>query len=96
LSLWYPAFEVYAASSPPDNAFFHGAHVAAPADLERVRQALHMLVEQHGETLTSNPLPSLEQLRSELGARSQAGNGMGTSDEGSLCHMMWHWIHGDH
>lgn len=93
LKLWYPAFERYAAASPLNGADFHGAHVETPASLDRVWQALEWLERNHGAELKANPLPSLEKLNTLL-----TGNGAPVRpfDEGSMCHMIWHWIHGEH
>jgi hypothetical protein len=95
LQLWYPTFEVFAASAPQHNEFFHGAHVGSPVDLERVVATLGLLEKTYGSSLTANPLPTLEQLRAELGKRRQAGVAAGTTDNGSPCHNFWHWLHGD-
>jgi hypothetical protein len=94
LSLWYPAFEVYAATAPPDNAHFHGPHVAAPADLDRVWLALQWFEDRYGDALGPNALPDLGQLQAEIKARGHVGGRNGVADDGSPCHNFWHWVHG--
>lgn len=93
LQLWYELFEKYAASSPANSADFHAAHIAEPVGLDRVWQAIQWLEANHADTLKSNPLPSTDTLRSLL---TGAENGARPSDDGSMCHAIWHWIHGEH
>ena len=94
LALWYPTFEVYAATSSVGNAYFHGSHIATPVGLDRVGEILGQFEEKYRDALDANPLPTLDQLRSELNARRQP-NGMAPAHEGSPCHNFWHWLHGD-
>jgi hypothetical protein len=94
LEIWYRTLEVYAASAPQDNAHFHGPHVAVPAPLERVEEGLRWLEAQHGTDLDAVPLPTLEQMRAELAARSHPRTDMTILDSGSPCHNLWHWING--
>jgi len=94
LALWYGTFEVFAASSPSDNTFFHGPHLATPVDLRRVAEGLDWLEKHHGQELATRPLPTLEEMQAALKSRRPAGDGLGTRDSGSPCHNFWHWIHG--
>lgn len=94
LQTWYRTLEVYAASAPPNNTYFHGPHIApAPVPLRRVEDGLRWLETQHKEELAAMPLPTLEQMRAELEARRPPG-GMTPLDSGSPCHNLWHWING--
>lgn len=94
LELWYRTLEVYAASAPPNNAYFHGPHVAVPVPLGRVEEGLRWLEAHHGTKLATMPLPTLEQMRTELADRRPAPTDMTTLDSGSPCHNLWHWING--
>jgi hypothetical protein len=94
LEIWYRTLEVYAASAPRDNTYFHGPHVAVPVSLQRVEEGLRWLETQHRTELDAMPLPTLEQLRDELAAWSHPRGDMTTFDSGSPCHNLWHWING--
>lgn len=96
LALWYPAFEVYAASTTSGDGAFHGPHVAPPVSLDLVRTALDKLVATYGEQIREDPMLNLEVLRAELERRRAAlsGDGHETDDEGSPWHNFWHWVHG--
>lgn len=94
LGIWCRTFEVYAASAPQNDPYFHGPHVAAPVPLERVEEGLRWLEAEHRTELAVMPLPSLEQMRAELAARSHPTGDMTTRDSGSPCHNLWHWITG--
>ncbi|RSM64810.1 hypothetical protein DMH04_50755 [Kibdelosporangium aridum] len=94
LEIWYRTLEVYAASAPQDNAHFHGPHVAVPAPLRRVQEGLRWLQANHRSELDAMPLPTLEQMRAELVARSRPSGDMTVLDSGSPCHNLWHWITG--
>jgi hypothetical protein len=93
LALWYPTFEVYAASTTSDNGVLHGPHVAPPVSLDRVRAALDQLVATYGEGIREDSMLNLEVLRVELEKRRSTG-GHGSGDEGSPWHNFWHWVHG--
>jgi hypothetical protein len=96
LALWYPAFEVYAASTTSDNGVFHGPHVAPPVSLDRVQAALDQLVVTYGEGIKDDPMLNFEVLRVKLEERATAvaHGGPATGDEGSPWHNFWHWVHG--
>jgi hypothetical protein len=94
LAIWYRTLEVYAASAPQDNVHFHGPHVAVPASLQRVQEGLRWLEAEHRAELAAMPLPTLEQMRAELAARSHPSGDMTALDSGSPCHNLWHWITG--
>jgi hypothetical protein len=94
LEIWYRTLEVYAASAPPNNAYFHGPHVAVPVPLRRVEDGLRWLEAQHPTELRAMPLPTLEQMRAELESRRRPPSDMTTRDSGSPCHNLWHWING--
>lgn len=94
LEIWYRTLEVYAASAPQDNAYFHGPHVAVPVPLRRVQEGLRWLQANHRSELDAMPLPTLEQMRAELAERSHPSGNMTTLDSGSPCHNLWHWING--
>jgi hypothetical protein len=94
LALWYPAFEVYAASTTSENPIFHGPHVAPPASLDRVQAGLAKLVETYGDAIRNDPLLSLEVLRAELTKRRQELPQSRSDNEGSPWHNFWHWVHG--
>jgi len=91
VGLWYQTFMLFAATSPADDTYFHGPHVAAPVDLDRVMSALKEFEKNH----PGEDLPALEYMRSELAKRGREGNGAGRSDPGSPCHNFWHWLNGD-
>lgn len=93
LRLWYPAFEVYAAVALPADGHFHGPHEAAPVSLARVLEGLNWLEEKNPNSLKL--LPTLAQLRVLIGASEKDGADVGAAHEGSPCHNLWHWIHGD-
>jgi hypothetical protein len=94
LEIWYRTLEVYAASAPQDNAHLHGPHVAVPVPLPRVREGLRWLEAGHRPELDAMPLPTLEQMRAELAARSHPSGDVTIRDSGSPCHNLWHWING--
>jgi hypothetical protein len=96
LALWYPAFEVYAASTISNDGAFHGPHVAPPVGLDRVQAALDRLVATYGEEIRDDSMLNLEVLRAELARRGAAlsSGGHETGDEGSPWHNFWHWVHG--
>lgn len=94
LALWYPAFEVYAASTTSANDAFHGPHVAPPASLDRVQAELTRLVETYGDAIRNDPLLNLEVLRAELIRRHQELQQSVPDNEGSPWHNFWHWVHG--
>jgi hypothetical protein len=94
LEMWYRTFEVYAASAPPHNAYFHGPHIAVPVPLRRVEEGLRWLETEHRTELAAMPLPTLEQMRTELESRRRPPGGMTTRDSGSPGHNLWHWING--
>jgi hypothetical protein len=94
LELWYRTFEVYAASAPPDNAHFHGPHVAVPVPLRRVEEGLRWFETQYRTELDAMPLPTIEQMRAELASRRRPPSDVTTLDSGSPCHNLWHWING--
>ncbi|HEV2783663.1 MAG TPA: hypothetical protein VGX25_30115 [Actinophytocola sp.] len=88
LTVWYSTFEKYAAAAAVNGADFHGAHVEAPATLDRVWQIL----QDHAAEIEAQPPHTVEQLQSILEGKVPVG----PYHEGSICHMIWHWIHGDH
>jgi hypothetical protein len=92
LEIWYRTLEVYAASAPQDNAYFHGPHVAVPVSMRRVEEGLRWLETQPRTDVM--PLPTLEQMRAELASRRRPPSDMTTLDSGSPCHNLWHWING--
>jgi len=94
LEIWYRTLEVYAASAPPNNAHFHGPHVAVPVPLRRVEEGLRWIETQHRMELEAEPLPTLEQMRAELESRRPPAHDMTPLDSGSPMHNMWHWING--
>lgn len=95
LDLWYRILEVYAASAPPTNAYFHGPHITlAPVPLRRVEEGLRWLDAEHRTELDTMPLPTLEQMLAELKSRRRPPNDMTTLDSGSPCHNLWHWLNG--
>jgi hypothetical protein len=96
LALWYPAFEVYAASTTSNDGVFHGPHVAPPVRLGRVRAALDQLVATYGEGIREDSMLNLEVLRAKLDKRRSAlsSDAHETGDEGSPWHNFWHWLHG--
>lgn len=94
LEIWTRTYEVYAASAPPQNAHFHGPHVAVPVSLKRMAEGLRWLETHHREELAATPLPTLEQMRAELRSRSHPTGDSTTFDSGSPCHNLWHWING--
>lgn len=94
LEIWYRTLEVYAASAPLNNAYFHGPHVAVPVPLRRVEEGLRWLETRHRTELDAMPLPTLEQMRAELKSRRRPPSDMTTLDSGSPCHNLWHWING--
>jgi hypothetical protein len=91
LELWYRTLEVYAASAPQNDVYFHGPHVAVPVPLKRVEEGLRWLETEHPTELAAMPLPTLEQMRAELAGRRHQPS---TRDSGSPCHNLWHWING--
>lgn len=96
LALWYPAFELYAASTTSGDGVFHGPHVAPPVSLDRVRVALGQLVATYGDQIREDSMLNLEVLRAELDRRRAAlsRDGHEAGDEGSPWHNFWHWVHG--
>jgi hypothetical protein len=93
LRLWYPAYEVYAALALPADGHFHGPHVATPVELTRVLEGLRWLEEKNPGSL--DLLPTLDQLRVLIGASGEDADAVRAAHEGSPCHNLWHWIHGD-
>jgi hypothetical protein len=92
LKLWYQTFLLFAATSPADDPYFHGPHVASPVDLDRLVSTL----EEFEKKYPVEDLPTLEYMRAELEKRAQVGNGAGpAADSGSPCHNFWHWLNGD-
>jgi hypothetical protein len=83
---------MYAASAPPNDPHFHGPHVAVSVSLKRVEDGLRWLEAEYKTELAAMPLPTLEQMRSELAARRHPPSDMTTRDSGSPCHNLWHWI----
>ena len=94
LDLWYRTLEVYAASAPANNVYFHGPHVGVPAPLRRVEEGLHWLETHHRTELAAMPLPTLEQMRAELESRRHPAKDVTILDSGSPCLNLWHWING--
>lgn len=88
LTLWYPTFEKYAAASSVNGADFRGPHIKEPVTLDQLWQVL----QDHEAEIAANPPHSLKRLQSILAGSTTVG----TYHEGSICHMIWHWIHGDH
>ncbi len=93
LRLWYPTFEVYAASAGAHNPYFHGPHVGSPVDLDRVWLGIQWFQDRYGDGASG--LPALDEMNAELRVRGHGGGGPGVADEGSPCHNFWHWIHGE-
>lgn len=93
LRLWYPAFEVYAATAGPRNPYFHGPHIGSPVDLDRVWLGIQWFQDRYGDGALG--LPALEEMNAELRIRGHHGGGPAAADEGSPCHNFWHWIHGE-
>jgi hypothetical protein len=94
LDTWYRTLEVYAASAPLTDAYFHGPHVAVPVPLTRVEDGLRWLEAEYKDELVAMPLPTLERMRAELVARRTPSSDVTTRDSGSPCHNLWHWING--
>lgn len=94
LGLWYRTLEVYAASAPHDDPYFHGPHISVPVPLTRVEEGMRWLETEHRTELAAMPLPTLEQMRAELESRRKPPGDMTTLDKGSPCHNLWHWING--
>jgi hypothetical protein len=92
--LWYRTLEVYAASAPQDDPYFHGPHISVPVPLKRVEEGMRWLETEHRSGLDAMPLPTLEQMRAELVSRRRTSGDMTTLDKGSPCHNLWHWING--
>lgn len=91
LALWYPTFELYAASTPANNVHFHDAHVAAPVELTQVREALQRFEEKYGEVLRSRPLPDLRLMEIALRTRGTGDQLHGEREVGHHEH-----VHGGH
>ena len=92
LRVWYQTFVLFAATSPADDPYFHGPHIASPVDLDRVVSAL----DEFEKKYSVEDLPTSEYMRAELDKRAKLADGVGpAADPGSPCHNFWHWLNGD-
>lgn len=94
LVTWYRTVEVYAASAPEDNIYFHGPHVAPPAESSGLEERLKRYMAEHKLELRDMPLLTLDQMRGELAARSHPSNGRSLPHPGSPLHNLWHLMTG--
>lgn len=88
LTVWYPTFMKYAESPSVNGADFKGDHNAEPITLDEV----HRILQEHAAEIETNPPHSLARLQAILAGEVPVE----PHHEGSMCHMIWHWFHGDH